>query len=84
MTNRLLLRWLSSRCYVSQDGTAYAQVQKSNPARQTWEYIVVDAYNDPDHIFYHMGAQAGSIQEERDYYLSNAPDNLYITLYRFS
>jgi hypothetical protein len=28
--------------------TGYGQGQRSSPGRQTWEYLVVDAYSDPE------------------------------------
>jgi hypothetical protein len=47
MTNRLFLSLVVVALLCLAGWTGYAQVQRSNPMRQTWEYLMVDAYNDP-------------------------------------
>ena len=58
--------------------TGYAQGQRSNPTRQAWEYVMVDAFNDPgqaQRVLNQYGAQAGSMQGPREIIMfSNAPN----------
>ena len=57
--------------------TAHAQAQRGTPTRQTWEYMVADAYNDPDRIknaFNQYGAQGWEYAgRSGDYYLFKRP-----------
>jgi hypothetical protein len=77
MTNRLFLSLVVVALLCLAGWTGYAQVQRSNPTRQTWEYIVVDAYNDPDRIksaFNQYGAQGWEYAgRSGDYYLFKRP-----------
>ena len=77
MRNRLFLSLVVVALLCLAGWTGYAQGQRSNPARQTWEYIVVDAYNDPERIkstFNQYGAQGWEYTgRSGDYYLFNRP-----------
>ena len=77
MTNRLFLSLVVVALLCIAGATGYAQAQRSNPPRQTWEYTVVDAYNDPDRIkgvFNQYGAQGWEYAgRSGDYYLFKRP-----------
>jgi hypothetical protein len=77
MTNRLFLSLVVVALLCLAGWTGYAQVQRSNPTRQTWEYNVVDAYNDPDRIknvFNQYGAQGWEYAgRSGDYYIFKRP-----------
>ena len=47
MTNRFYLSLVLIALLCQAGWTGYAQGQRSSPTRQAWEYIMVDAYNDP-------------------------------------
>jgi hypothetical protein len=55
----------------------YAQAQRSNPTRQTWEYTVIDAQNGPNRIqtvLNQYGAQGWEYTgRSGDYYLFKRP-----------
>ena len=47
MKSRLYLPLVAVALLCLAGWKGYGQAQKSNPMRQTWEYRVADAYNDP-------------------------------------
>ena len=59
--------------------TGYGQGQRCNPRRQTWEYLVVDAYNDPSQgqkVLDQCGAQGLEfVVRSGDHYYSSMPGN---------
>ena len=77
MTNRLFLSLVVGALLCLAGGTGYAQAQRSNSMRQTWEYMVADAYNDPDRIkgaFNQYGAQGWEYAgRSGDYYPFKRP-----------
>ena len=77
MTNRLFLSLVVVALLCIAGGTVYAQAQRGSPMRQTWEYTVVDAYNDPERIkgvFNQYGAQGWEYAgRSGDYYLFKRP-----------
>jgi len=77
MTNRLFLSLVVVAVLCLAGWTGYAQVQRNNPMRQTWEYIMVDAYNDPaqaQRVLNQYGAQGWEyIGRGGDYYVFKRP-----------
>ena len=77
MTNRLFLSLVVVAVLCLAGWTGYAQVQRNNPMRQTWEYIMVDAYNDPaqaQRVLNQYGAQGWEyVSRPGDYYLFKRP-----------
>jgi hypothetical protein len=77
MTNRLFLSLVVVALLCLAGWTGYAQGQRSNPMRQTWEYLMVDAYNDPtqaQNVLNRYGAQGWEyVSRPGDYYLFKRP-----------
>ena len=77
MTNRLFLSLVVVALLCLAGWTGYAQVPRSNPMRQTWEYLIVDSYNDSaqtQRVLNQYGAQGWEYAgKPGDYYVFKRP-----------
>ena len=77
MKNRLYVSLVLFALLCLAGWTGYSQGQRSGPARQAWEYIMVDAYNDPNQtqrVLNQYGAQGWEyVSRPGDYYLFKRP-----------
>jgi hypothetical protein len=77
MTNRNFLSLVAVAFLCLAGWSGYAQAQRSTPMRQTWEYMAIDAFNDPNRIqtvLNQYGAQGWEYAgRSGDYYLLKRP-----------